>query len=334
MEAIYLTDADFGGHLTGDWHPERPARLAAAERGVFGSKLEIVKAPIAIVDPEILELTHPVAYVESIRRFCLAGGGALDADTVASSGSWPAAIRAAGAGPSAVAALADSSAVGAFCAVRPPGHHALATQAMGFCLFNNVVVVANLLAGRGQRVAIIDWDVHHGNGTQALVGSNPAVLYVSLHQYPFYPGGGDVTDIVEGEGTIVDLPMPSGTGGDVYRLAFERIIVPVVSQFSPDWILVSAGYDAHEEDPLAELRLVASDYRMMAASIAPLVPPGRIVILMEGGYHLTAITASVAATLDGLALGDSLEPSRQSPSASFAALDRSYRVIDRYWGLG
>ena len=278
----------------------------------------------------MLEAVHPASYIDAIEKFCAAGGGPLDADTVASEASWDAAIRAAGAGPAAVAALADGTDTTAFLAVRPPGHHALAAQAMGFCLFNNVVVTAYALAAGGQRVAIVDWDVHHGNGTQALVWDRPDILYVSAHQYPFYPmtGTADERGGGKAEGTVINVPFPAGTAGDAYRRMTERVLLPALGRFDPDWILVSAGFDAHEDDPLADLRLRAPDYGQMAASLRTVLPPTRIVTFLEGGYNLTAITESVAQALRGYAgRHDTSQGDAISPPAAFEMIERVEETV-------
>ncbi len=335
MKALYLSHPAFLEHHTGVWHPERPARLEAVERGATSSGQTIVRVEAPRIDRAILELTHPPGYIDSLERFCSAGGGGIDADTFVSPGSFEAALRSAGAGVEAVGRLVSGAGDMAFCAVRPPGHHALASQAMGFCLFNNAVVTARALVADGSRVAIVDWDVHHGNGTQRLVETDPAILYVSLHQAPFYPGGGDSTEVGvgPGEGTVVNLPMPAGTGGDVYRAAFESVVVPIVGQFEPDWLLVSAGFDAHEEDPLAELRLLAPDYQYMSRGLAATVPEGRTIVLLEGGYHLPALTSGVAAVLNGFAGVPGPEETRRSPSVSWDVLAESRRQAGRFWRL-
>jgi acetoin utilization deacetylase AcuC-like enzyme len=330
VEVLYLTHPVFARHDTGSWHPERPARLVAAERGVWSAGLGVRRIEAEVVDPALLAAVHSPSYIEAIERFCASGGGPLDADTVAVEASWDAALRAAGAGPQAVELLTADASATAFLAVRPPGHHALEAQAMGFCLFNNVVVTAAALTARGAKVAIIDWDVHHGNGTQALVWDDPDVLYVSAHQHPFYPMTGQMVERggAGAEGTIINVPLPAGSAGDVYREITGRIVEPALAAFQPDWILVSAGYDAHEEDPLADLRLVAADYGQMAASLTRHVGPNRIITFLEGGYHLRAIAESVGESLrgfDGRATGT--YGSHQSPPEAFAVVDRVERSL-------
>jgi acetoin utilization deacetylase AcuC-like enzyme len=294
------------------------------------------------VPPEIamadLSRLHDAKYIAAIERFCSQGGGFLDQDTHIGPGSWEAAMRAAGAGIDAIERLERAPEhTTAFLNVRPPGHHALAAQAMGFCLFNNVAIAAAKLVEEGHRVAIIDWDVHHGNGSQDLLDHDPNVLYVSLHQYPFYPMTGRVFDVGDGEaaGTMVNVPLPAGSAGDVYDAAFDQLIVPVLREFAPDWILVSSGYDAHADDPLAEMRLASIDYHGFADRMARRVPRNRIVTFLEGGYSLSAITASVAAMLRGFEGMDynGIATSLASPPTSWEALEEAKQIQRAYWDL-
>jgi acetoin utilization deacetylase AcuC-like enzyme len=244
----------------------------------------------------------------------------LDADTYAVTESWEAAIRAAGAGTAAAAALEEGHGEEAFLAVRPPGHHATSTRAMGFCLFNNVAVTAASLTAAGSRVAIVDWDVHHGNGTQDTFFRDGSVLYVSIHEFPFYPGTGWVDELGAGpgSGTTINIPLPAGTAGDVYRAAMAEVAVPALETFGPDWLLVSAGYDAHAADPLADIRLEAADYAAMATALRATVPSGRTVYFLEGGYDLDAVEASVEATLS---LAAPEQGSGTSPAGAWRALE-------------
>jgi len=230
------------------------------------------------------------------------GGGMLDADTVVSADSWRAAVTAAGTGIAAIEALEDGAADAAFLALRPPGHHARPAQGMGFCLINNVAVAAAELAARGERVLIVDYDAHHGNGTQEIFYADPRVLYVSFHEWPLYPGTGRHDEIGHGagEGTTVNLPLPAGATGDVYLRALDEVVAPQVEQFGPTWVLISAGFDAHRADPLTGLGLSAGDYAAISGRVAEWARPGRLVSFLEGGYDLGALRDSVAASLPAL----------------------------------
>src|SRR5271165_365956 len=227
MTVLIGTHEQFVEHDTVRWHPERSARLAAVMAGVAGSGIGGSAVPFGPrpATREELVRVHEPRLVEAIEAFCQAGGGDLDPDTVASPGSFDAALRAAGAGIDAADRLRAGEGDAAFLAVRPPGHHALSDRVMGFCLFNNVAVTAGLLAASGERVMVLDWDAHHGNGTQALFYERPDVFYVSLHQYPFYPGTGSISEVGAGpgKGATVNLPFPAGTGGDTYRFAFDEV---------------------------------------------------------------------------------------------------------------
>jgi acetoin utilization deacetylase AcuC-like enzyme len=286
-------------------HPERPERLGAVIEGVaslhLGGDLATIDARAA-TDAE-LELVHSKTYLQRLRAFCRDGGGSLDPDTYATTGSWQSATLAAGAGLVAVDALRRARGGVGFVAARPPGHHALADRAMGFCLLNNVAVTAASLAATGERVLVVDWDVHHGNGTQDLFWDDPRVLYVSTHQWPCYPGTGRVTEVggPAAVGTTVNVPLPPGSTGEEVQQAFDLMVEPAVTRFGPTWVLVSAGFDAHRADPLAELVLSSGDFAALARRVAAWAPgPGRLLLFLEGGYDLGALRASTAATVGTL----------------------------------
>ncbi len=301
-------DARFREHDTGPGHPERPARLGAVEEGVAGT--DAARVPEARIDLRVatraeLERVHTAAHLDDLERRCLAGGGRIDADTVASRGSWDAAVLAAGAGLAAVDALDAGRGDAAFLALRPPGHHAVPAHAMGFCLINNVAVTAAALAARGERVLVVDWDAHHGNGTQDIFYESAEVMYVSLHEWPLYPGTGRVTDTGRGAGagTTVNVPLPAGATGDVYLDALDTLVAPLAERFSPTWVLVSNGYDAHRDDPITGLGLSAGDFADLTARVQAFAPRrGRVVVFLEGGYDLEALrrgTEATCAVLEG-----------------------------------
>jgi len=288
-------------HDVGPHHPERPARVQAALKGIDAAGLgdAVITLEPRRATQEELALVHPVSYLEALRGFCEAGGGAIDPDTMAGPGSWDTALLAAGAALQVVDALARGEGSVAFVAARPPGHHALAAEPMGFCLLNNVAVAAASLAERGERVLIVDWDVHHGNGTQAIFWDDPRVLYVSTHQWPLYPGTGRVTETggPGAPGLTVNVPVPPRATGNVMLQALDDVVAPVVERFAPTWVLVSAGYDAHRSDPMAGLHLTSGDFADIARRVKAFAPPGRLALLLEGGYDLDALRLSVGASL-------------------------------------
>lgn len=317
-------------HDTGRDHPERPRRIdavLAGARRVDG----IEERPAPAATPDDLLGVHSKRYVERIEAFCAGGGGHLDPDTVAVPASWEAALRSVGAGLAAADALVASEAKAALLAVRPPGHHALRERAMGFCLFNSAAVVCDRLARSGSRVAVVDWDVHHGNGTQDIFYERDDVLYVSIHEFPFYPGTGWVDEVGagDGRGLTVNVPVPAGTGGGAYVEAFERIVDPVLAEFDPDWVVVSAGYDAHRADPLAGVALEAEDYGWMTARLWSLGTP--LILYLEGGYDLGALEGSVEATLRAVD-GESATPSGTDASPmAVRMIDEAARAAAAHW---
>lgn len=287
------------------FHPERPERVQAVAEGLDDLHLgeDRVEVPAPEASLEDLARVHTPAYLSELEAFCRAGGGDLDPDTYAAADSWEAARRSAGGGLAAVAALRARGAGVGFVATRPPGHHAERARGMGFCLLNNVAVTAAALRDGGERVAIVDWDVHHGNGTQEIFWDDPDVLYVSTHQWPLYPGTGSAFEVggPGAPGLTVNVPVPAGATGDVLRLALESVAGPVVEQFAPDWVLVSCGFDAHRDDPLAGLALSSADFARLALLVQGFVPaPGRLVLFLEGGYDRDALRRTTTSTLGAL----------------------------------
>jgi acetoin utilization deacetylase AcuC-like enzyme len=287
-------------HDPGPGHPESPARLAAVLRALDGldpDKWVLREAPCA--SPEQLALAHDRAHVARVLGAVPREGHAyLDHETVVCPASGEAALRAAGAVIAAVDAVLADEAANAFCAVRPPGHHAGRARAMGFCVFNSIAIGAlHARAAHGlARVAVVDFDVHHGNGTQAMFERDPALFYASSHEYPLYPGTGAANE--RGVGNIVNAPLHPGSGSREFRAAYERVVLPALDAFKPDFLLISAGFDGHRDDPLSTLELVEDDYAWVTRELVAAARRhcrDRIVSTLEGGYDLPALAASAAA---------------------------------------
>jgi acetoin utilization deacetylase AcuC-like enzyme len=310
MTRVFLEHPSSLGHDTGP-HPEQPGRISAilrelAERDWLG--FERMESPA--VELAVLEQVHPPHYVAEIAHMAARGGGSLDWDTVMSADSYDAALHAAGGAVRLVELLLDGQADYGFSAHRPPGHHATRDRAMGFCLFGNVAVAATFaLRQRGlDRVMILDWDVHHGNGTNDIFHASDQVLFTSIHQWPFYPGTGPAGDLGSGDGRgyTVNLPVPRGTGDAVFRSLVDHVVSPLARQFKPQLVLISAGYDAHQEDPLGECAVTDAGFAAMTRSMVRVcrqldAPLGCV---LEGGYGLGALGRSVAATMEVLAERD------------------------------
>ena len=281
-----------------DGHPERPKRTVAARAGIADLHLdnELVSVATRMASRPELTRVHAAGYLEELAAYCYEGGGDIDPDTYATFDSWSIARQAAGAGLSVIEELQRRGEGVGFVVTRPPGHHAERDRAMGFCLLNNVAVAAGALRSQGERVLIVDWDVHHGNGTQQIFWEEPQVLYVSTHQSPLFPGSGFAAE-VGGLGAIdrtVNLPLPPGATGDDLRRVFDDVAMPVITEFAPTWVLVSAGFDAHRDDPMAELLLIERDFGALAHTVADVAPgPGRLAMFLEGGYNLSALRASI-----------------------------------------
>ncbi len=269
----------------------------------LGPDQEIVAPVFDEASMDELARVHDPEYLARLAALCAEGGGDIDADTYASADSWTAARRAAGAGLAALRALEERGEGVAFVPVRPPGHHATGDRAMGFCLINNVAVAAAARTALGERVLIVDWDVHHGNGTQDIFWDDPAVLYVSTHQHPLYPGTGRPDEVggAAAPGLTLNCPLPPGATGDVVRAALDEEARQSIEEFEPDWVLVSCGFDAHRDDPLSDLELSSGDFAELARIVREFASrPGRLALFLEGGYDAAALTSSVQATLGAL----------------------------------
>ncbi len=281
-------------------HPESPARLKVIEQILANDAFEgLLREEAPEAEMEHLLLAHDAGLIEALREHIPEEGlRPLDADTWLSPGSWQAALHAAGAAVRAVEAVANREAENAFCAIRPPGHHAERHKAMGFCLFNNAAIAARYLTEElgAERVAIVDFDVHHGNGTQDIVWDDPDIMYCSTHQHPAYPGTGQATE-TGAHGNVVNCPLPPQSGSQQFREAMRTRILPALDDFAPEFLIISAGFDAHAADPLAEMNLREEDYAWVTMRLMELAARhagGRIVSVLEGGYDLKALAASVA----------------------------------------
>ncbi|MCA1825862.1 MAG: histone deacetylase family protein [Myxococcales bacterium] len=307
MSLAFITHPECSLHEMGEGHPERPERLAAIEDKLIASRLEqlVVRYQAPEVAREQLLRVHDAAYIAALERLApIDGYVQLDPDTAMNSHTWPAALRAAGAGVLATDLVVEGKAEAAFCAVRPPGHHAERSRAMGFCFFNNVAVAAAhaLAHHRLERVAIVDFDVHHGNGTEDIFRDEPRVLMVSIFQHPFYPGSG-----VEGRSErMVNVPLPAGSASREFRAVVSGQWLPALERFQPQMIFFSAGFDAHRDDVMAMLALTDSDYGWVTQQIRDFArgsAQGRMVSMLEGGYDLDALARSVAAHIENLVDG-------------------------------
>jgi acetoin utilization deacetylase AcuC-like enzyme len=309
MTTLLITHPACLDHLMPSGHPERPDRLRAIERALEHERFQnLARAEAPRAELDIVALCHPTDYVTAIRDATpQAGLRHLDADTSMSPGSYEAALRAAGGAVFAVDEVMAGRAKNGFVATRPPGHHAETARPMGFCLFNNAAIAARYVQKKydAERSAVIDFDVHHGNGSQDIFWSDRTVMYGSTHQMPLYPGTGAKSERGE-HNTIVNAPLRPGDGGDQFREAFERVILPRLRDFAPDFLVISAGFDAHMRDPLANLNLLEADFEWATRKLLEATEKtagGRVVSVLEGGYDLVGLANSVAAHVSVLMQG-------------------------------
>jgi acetoin utilization deacetylase AcuC-like enzyme len=309
---LLFADPLFLEHLTGD-HPESPERLRHLYRFLEEQPVaaKYQKGALAAADRAQLERVHEPAYIDLVRDFANRGGGRIEADTVVSRKSFDVAIHAAGAAIAAVDAVITGKAPRALCLVRPPGHHALFNDAMGFCLFNNVAIAARHATARHRlnRVLIVDWDVHHGNGTQDLFYDAGDVWFLSVHRSPFYPGTGAAHETGRGEGlgSKFNLPLPFGTSRQAFREKFHTILEQAAKRCQPELVLISAGFDAHAADPIGSLGLETQDFEpltQLVGQVADQYCGGKVVSLLEGGYNVKMLAESVACHMQALLPGE------------------------------
>jgi acetoin utilization deacetylase AcuC-like enzyme len=309
MSTLLITHPACLEHLTPAGHPERPDRLRAITRALEDERFQLLQRTTApAAELETLALCHPMSYITAIRDATPKEGLArIDADTAMSPGSFEAALRAAGGAAYAVDEVMTGQTRNAFVAVRPPGHHTERARAMGFCLFNNAAIAARHAQKRHgvERAAVVDFDVHHGNGSQDIFWADRTVMYGSTHQMPLYPGTGAINERGEHD-TVVNAPLRAGDGGEQFREAFSTVILPRLDAFRPDLIVISAGFDAHMRDPLANLNLVEADFEWATRKLMEIADAragGRVVSVLEGGYDLTGLAKSVAAHVAALMQG-------------------------------
>jgi acetoin utilization deacetylase AcuC-like enzyme len=318
-------------HDTGPGHPERVARIQAIDAELqrhdwFGYERRDAPRPT----PDQLLAVHPQDYIDAVRETS-ARAGAFDLDTPTSEGSWEAALRAAGGACALAETLLGGGERVGFSALRPPGHHADRDRAMGFCLLATVSIAArHALDSLGaERVLVVDWDVHHGNGTNAIFHESPEVLFTSLHQYPFYPGTGPLSDVGRGagEGYSINLPVPAGAGEDLFCGLVEHVVLPAARAYDPDLVLVSAGFDAHRDDPVGGCALESSSFAELTRQLLTLDKP--VGCVLEGGYDLDALATSTALTMEALVVGG--EPAAHPRGG---LVDAAAERVGRYWDLG
>jgi len=335
LPSAVVVDREFLRHEPGDFHPERPDRV----RVLLELAAELDKHQFQILPPNTatksdLESCHDADYISLVQSTSQANQYALDGDTITCRDSYGISLLAIGGFLRILDSITAQESRNGFALVRPPGHHALKNRAMGFCLFNTMAIGARHLqrVQGAKRILIVDWDVHHGNGTQDAFYDDPSVLFVSTHQFPFYPGTGAIeeTGIDKGEGYTVNIPLPAGCGNGEYLRAFDDIVVPAAQEFRPEWILVSAGFDAHRRDPLGGMEVDEQGFAGMADRLLGLADEqaaGRIAFLLEGGYDLSGLRDSVAAVLSRARRQNSKIPSSTSGGEKIQSLIRRIRQV-------
>jgi acetoin utilization deacetylase AcuC-like enzyme len=342
---VLIAHPDYRRHLTSPGHPERPERLAAIEALLRRTPLWEAfdhREPEPI-DEDALARVHTRAYIRLVRGIAESGGGFLDGDTPLGPPSYEVACRAAGGGLLGVDAVVGEQGAVSVALLRPPGHHAAAGEGRGFCLFNNAALAArHAREAHGlARVFILDWDVHHGNGTQEIFNRDPAVVFCSLHQENWYPGTGALEETGEGpgEGTKINIPLPAGMGDGGYAHLFEEVVIPLMRAAAPSMVIISAGYDAHHADPLGGMVLTARGFGHLAGLVRQAAGPAPLVVLLEGGYDLQGLAYSVAATLQALTgidaqVAERPADVREIPFAVASARARAVRrIAGESWGL-
>lgn len=342
LKTALVSDRCYLKHFAGRSHPERPQRAEAMiEMADHLDRAKVLRFSPREATPEEIALCHEPAYIEAVERTAGLARYDFDPDTHTSPDSYKTAVMAAGGVLTAVEAVIDGAADNAFAIVRPPGHHALAGRAMGFCLFNNVAIAASYLVQRRglKRVAIVDWDVHHGNGIQDIFYGSSSVLYFSTHQFPFYPGTGSLDEIGAGGGAgfTVNLPMPARFGDHEYLRGFDDVLAPILRQFRPEFILISSGFDAHFRDPLGGMHVTEAGFASMARRVKRLAGEccnGRMVAALEGGYDLRGLTDSGRMVIDEMGRdADEPDPPAGDGDRVIPIIERSHYFLSPYWKI-
>ena len=335
-----VLDRRYEEHDPGPGHPESPERIRTI-LDVLGNyrRPDLLTLPPRLASIEEIALNHGAQHIDHVAASAGRPFYAFDADTPTSPRSFETALLAAGGYVALLDTIMAGDADNGFAFVRPPGHHAEADRAMGFCLFNNVAIGARHLRARHglDRILVVDWDVHHGNGTQRSFYADPDLLYVSTHQYPFYPGTGAAAEVGSGagKGRTLNVPLPAGCGDDEYVAAFATIVAPVAAQFRPVFVLISAGFDAHRRDPLAGMNVTEAGFRAMARILMRVARDhahGRLAAILEGGYDMQALRVAVPVVLDELG-GGAMEEALATPCPRSGVLDHTRSVQRDYWDL-